>query len=509
MKRTHINMGLLLMVALALGLLGFAPSTGVTTDPEISSIISNVDSNRILNTATTLQNFGTRQSCSDQPQPGRGVTAARDFLFSKYSAIPGLQVRLDPFTHPNCPSTPTYNVIAWLPGRNPNRLVIIGGHYDSRTTNVFDNTSDAPGGNDAGAQSAVVLELARVLAGHSFSGSRERQGHRFDATIVFIAFSGEEQGLFGSGSIAANLTRYFQSPSVIAMLNTDIPGGDNTANTTADLQNFRLYSSGIPRERFSTDPDGTTDNTSPSRGVMRYVGTWGGAYVRALTMAPKLREDRPGRASDHVSFINNGYPAVRLMETFECSPSPVDNSCGGPLPCPPPAQIPAFCKDKSFITTHQHSPNDQVQFITPTYAASIAQVLGAVAASLARAPDAPQNFTVSGNSVQGIRPSFTGSDDVDHFVIAARSVNENFYRQRVALSEEENDRVISAQALGLNPGDSFFVSVSAVDGRGHESLFAYPEVRCDSNSCVIPSYAGNGTASRPQASPNAKVEDDE
>jgi hypothetical protein len=509
MKRTHINMGLLLMVALALGLLGFAPSRGVTTDPEISNIISNVDSNRILNTATTLQNFGTRQSCSDQPQPGRGVTAARDFLFSKYSAIPGLQVRLDPFTHPNCPSTPTYNVIAWLPGRNPNRLVIIGGHYDSRTTNVFDNTSDAPGGNDAGAQSAVVLELARVLAGNGFGGSREHEGHRFDATIVFIAFSGEEQGLFGSGSIAANLTRYFQSPSVIAMLNTDIPGGDNTANTTADLQNFRLYSSGIPRERFSTDPDGTTDNTSPSRGVMRYVGTWGGAYVRALTMAPKLREDRPGRASDHVSFINNGYPAVRLMETFECSPSPVDNSCGGPLPCPPPAQIPAFCKDKSFITTHQHSPNDQVQFITPTYAASIAQVLGAVAASLARAPDAPQNFTVSGNSVQGIRPSFTGSDDVDHFVIAARSVNENFYRQRVALSEEENDRVISAQALGLNPGDSFFVSVSAVDGRGHESLFAYPEVRCDSNSCVIPSYAGNGTASRPQASPNAKVEDDE
>jgi len=509
MKRTHIDMGLLLMVALALGLLGFAPSSGVTTDPEISNIIGKVDSNRILNTATTLQNFGTRQSCSDQPQPGRGVTAARDFLFSKYSAIPGLQVRLDPFTHPNCPSTPTYNVIAWLPGRNPNRLVIIGGHYDSRTTNVFDNTSDAPGGNDAGAQSAVVLELARVLAGNGFGGSREHEGHRFDATIVFIAFSGEEQGLFGSGSIAANLTRYFQSPSVIAMLNTDIPGGDNTANTTADLQNFRLYSSGIPRERFSTDPDGTTDNTSPSRGVMRYVGTWGGAYVRALTMAPKLREDRPGRASDHVSFINNGYPAVRLMETFECSPSPVDNSCGGPLPCPPPAQIPAFCKDKSFITTHQHSPNDQVQFITPTYAASIAQVLGAVAASLARAPDAPQNFTVSGNSVQGIRPSFTGSDDVDHFVIAARSVNENFYRQRVALSEEENDRVISAQALGLNPGDSFFVSVSAVDGRGHESLFAYPEVRCDSNSCVIPSYAGNGTASRPQASPNAKVEDDE
>src|SRR5215470_16071498 len=301
-------------VVLAVALVGFAPSNSVTTDPEISTIISQVDSNRILNTATTLQNFGTRQSCSTQlAESGQGVNAARDFLFSEYSAIPGLQVRLDSFVHPRCPNLPTFNVIAWLSGKTPNRLVIIGGHYDSRTTKVLDSTSPAPGGNDAGAQSGVVLELARVLA-----------GHRFDATIVFMAFSGEEQGLFGSGEIAANLTRYFKSPQVIAMLNTDIPGGDIAANTSADLQNFRLYSSGIPRERFSTDPDGTTDNTSANRGVMRYVGTWGGAYVPSLNMVPELREDRPGRASDHVSFINNGIPAVRFMERFECSPSPVD-----------------------------------------------------------------------------------------------------------------------------------------------------------------------------------------
>ena len=481
MKRTLTLKSLPLLMVLALVPLDAAFGSDVTTDPEISTIISQVDSNRILNTATALQNFATRQSCSTQlAGSGQGVTAARDFLFNQYSTIPGLQVRLDPFVHPRCPNSPTFNVIAWLPGKTPNRLVIIGGHYDSRTTNVLDNTSLAPGGNDAGAQTGVVLELARVLA-----------GHQFDATIVFMSFSGEEQGLFGSGSIAANLTRYFSSPQVIAMLNTDIPGGDNTANRPADLLNFRLYSSGIPRERFSTDPDGTTDNTSPSRGVMRYIGTWGSAYVPALAMAPKLREDRPGRASDHVSFINNGFPAVRFMETFECSPSPVDNSCGiTPLPCPPPAQIPAFCKDTSFITTHQHSPNDLVQFITPSYAATIAQVMASVAASLARATDAPQNFNTTGNAVQGIRLSFNGPQegDVDHFVVAARSVTENFYRRRIIVSEGD-DRLISPEALGLNPGDSFFVSVSTVDSAGHESLFAWPEVRCDSNACAIPSYA--------------------
>jgi peptidase M28-like protein len=340
---------------------------------------------------------------------------------------------------------------------------------------VNDATSDAPGANDSGGQTSVVLEIARVLA-----------GQKYHATIVFISFSGEEQGLFGSGSIAANLSRYFKTPKVIAMLNTDIPGGDNTANTPEDLQKFRLYSPGIPRERAGSAPDGTTDNTSPSRGVMRYVGTWGAAYVPSMTMLPKLREDRPGRGSDHSSFINNGYPAVRIMETFECSPSPVDNSCGGPFPCPPPANVPASCKD--FNTSHQHAPGDLNESITPSYAARIAQVMAATAASLARAPDAPQNFTATGDAVQGVRVSFTPPDNLDQddtFVVAARPVTENFYHQRITVAKKSST-VLTPQALGLNPGDSFFISAATVDGKGHESLFAYPEVRCDSTSCAIP-----------------------
>jgi len=255
MKRTLTLSALLL--ALTLLLVAFGSGNGaITTDPEISALLTNINPNNIFNTAQTLQNFRTRQSCSDSPAPGQGVTAARDYLFARYSAIPGLQIRLDPFVHASCPTAPTFNVIAWLPGRHPNRLVIVGGHYDSRTTKVLDNTSNAPGGNDAGVQTGVVLELARVLS-----------TYEFDATLVFMSFSGEEQGLFGSASIAANLSRYFDEPQVIAMLNTDIPGGDNTANTGSDFQHFRLYSPGIPRERLATDPDGTTDNISPSRAL--------------------------------------------------------------------------------------------------------------------------------------------------------------------------------------------------------------------------------------------------
>ena len=80
-----------LPLASAIFLVGFAPSNGaITTDPEISAILANVNSNNIFNTAQTMQNFRTRQACSDSPAPGQGATAARDYLFARYSAIPGL-----------------------------------------------------------------------------------------------------------------------------------------------------------------------------------------------------------------------------------------------------------------------------------------------------------------------------------------------------------------------------------------------------------------------------------
>jgi hypothetical protein len=134
--------------------------------------------------------------------------------------------------------------------------------------------------------------------------------------------------------------------------------------------------------------------------------------------------------------------------------------------------------------------------------------MAAVAASLARAPGAPQEFNASGNAVQGVKLHFDGPDGghIDHFVVAARSVNENFYRQRFVISD---GRRISPQDLGLNPGDSFYISVASVDKQGHESLFAYPEVRCDSTSCAIPSYAYNVTAPLPLPPPPPEPDADD
>ena len=72
MKRMLTNTSLLVVLVLALGALGLAPTNSLTTDPEIAAILSNVNPNNIFNTAQALQNFRTRQSCSDQPEPGHG-----------------------------------------------------------------------------------------------------------------------------------------------------------------------------------------------------------------------------------------------------------------------------------------------------------------------------------------------------------------------------------------------------------------------------------------------------
>jgi Zn-dependent M28 family amino/carboxypeptidase len=353
------------------------------------------------------------------------------------------------------------DVVAVLPGAtHPERIVLVGGHYDSRTLSVTDGTSAAPGANDSGSQTAVVLELSRAFAGHTF-----------DASLVFVAFAGEEQGLVGSKALASNIGSVVPNGQVVAMLNCDIVGGNTDTNGPTELQEFRLYSPGTPREVGATTPDGTTDDTSPSRGVMRYVATWGAAYVPSMAIVPELREDRPGRSGDHEAFIAAGRPGVRFIETVE-SPN------------------------AGTTASHEHSPNDLFVYITPAYTARIAQVVASVAASLARAPDPPLSLAVTGNA-GGPMLSWSAPDAgaVDHYVVAARPATENFYRARVRVDAASTRASTTPAALGVDPSSPYFLSVAAVDASGHESLFAYPEYRCDSAQCVVPTAALNVTAS--------------
>ena len=98
----------------------------------------------------------------------------------------------------------TENVVGTRPGDAAPRALVLGAHYDS--------VEVSPGANDNASGTAMVLELARVLAG-------EPAGVR----LTFAAFGGEELGLLGSAAYVERLSAEGRS-GMAGMLNFDMVG---------------------------------------------------------------------------------------------------------------------------------------------------------------------------------------------------------------------------------------------------------------------------------------------
>ena len=173
---------------LILPLLAAAAATAAAPSP---------DPARLKASVTALVGFGTRHTLSSTTDPKRGIGAARNWAAKQFEAIGrdcGGCIKVErisrSFTGPRAPGgVVVEDVLGIQRGRDPDRVVIIGGHIDSRVTDVMDATSDAPGANDDASGVALVLETARLLS-----------KRRFDATIVYVAFSAEEQGLWGGAA---------------------------------------------------------------------------------------------------------------------------------------------------------------------------------------------------------------------------------------------------------------------------------------------------------------------
>jgi hypothetical protein len=137
---------------------------------------------------------------------GDGIGGARRWLVRQFREIPGLKVRSQFFP---VAGAEVANVLAMLPGRSrPGDMFIVGGHYDS--------TSDAPevaapGAEDNASGCAGVLEIARIFAANPP-----------DATVLFICYAGEEQGLFGAIDHVARLLVRGDGGEVGAMFNLDM-----------------------------------------------------------------------------------------------------------------------------------------------------------------------------------------------------------------------------------------------------------------------------------------------
>lgn len=296
----------------ALVLIPLLASTAAVAAPEEA-----ISEARLRADVEKLVGFGTRHTLSSQTDPKRGIGAARKWAeaeFRKTSAACGgcLEIVL-PETVVSGDRVPVptrlVNVVAIQRGsERPNEVVIVQGHIDSRVSDPLDAVKDAPGANDDGSGTALVLEAARVL-------SKEK----FPTTIVYAALSGEEQGLFG-GKLLADYAAQ-QGWTVKAVLNNDIVGGSTGSDGYKDDAHVRLLSEG-PRAD-ATDALRAQmrryggENDSPSRNISRWVAKLAEKDGKGLAVRQIWRADRLGRGGDQLPFSDKGYPAVRFTVAVE------------------------------------------------------------------------------------------------------------------------------------------------------------------------------------------------
>ncbi len=293
----------------------------IQKDPLIEKMVKEVSADSLQSYIKGLVAFGTRNTLSTQTDPKRGIGAARLWVLGKFNEFAKqsggrLTAVIDTTTlqpdgrRVDAPLV-LGNVVATLKGTDPDddRVFLISGHMDNMRTNVMDRTGDAPGANDDGSGTSAVLECARIMSKNSFP-----------ATIIFIAVSGEEQGLLGATYMANKSKK--ENRNIEAVLNNDIMGSNNSSETNIiDNTRIRVFSEGLPA--FELDKSANSirqlglENDGKARQLARYVKETGERYVDNLQVVMVYRNDRFLRGGDHTPYVTNGYAAVRITEMNE------------------------------------------------------------------------------------------------------------------------------------------------------------------------------------------------
>lgn len=294
--------------------------TIIQRDPEIEKMVKEVNADSLKAYIYKLVSFGTRNTLSTQSDPNRGIGAARNWVLQKFNEFAKksngrLTAYIDTTTLQKGGRVDTTillgNVMAILKGTDTadKRIFVISGHLDNMRSSVLDRVGDAPGANDDGSGTAAVIESARVMSQRSFP-----------ATIIFVAVSGEEQGLLGAKFMATKAKT--EGWNIEAVLNNDIMGSNNTSETNIiDNTRIRVFSEGIPA--YETEKNIRNirqlglENDGKARQLARYAKEIGERYVDNLEVVMIYRNDRFLRGGDHTSFIEQGYAAVRFTEMNE------------------------------------------------------------------------------------------------------------------------------------------------------------------------------------------------
>ena len=294
-----------------------AQTPAAVEQPLLHGVAAEVQPDRMRADIEALVGFGTRHTLSETRSDTRGIGAARRWAERQFRdmgrACGGcLEIALpsDTVTGRRVPNpTEVVDVLAIQRGTtDPDRVIVISGHIDSRVTDVMDFTSDAPGANDDASGVAAVLEAARVLSQHKFA-----------ATLVYAVLSGEEQGLLGGKILADYATA--QGWKVEANLNNDIVGNSEGQNGVRDTTRVRVFSEGTKTVETPEQAERRRYNggelDSSSRNLARFVDSIADRYLANLDVEMIYRTDRYGRGGDQVEMLKSGFPAIRISEGAE------------------------------------------------------------------------------------------------------------------------------------------------------------------------------------------------
>jgi Zn-dependent M28 family amino/carboxypeptidase len=443
-------------VALALCLCVFALSSPAQKskeklNPEIQKMIREISAKNIETSIRRLVGFGTRNTNSEQDNPTRGIGAARDWIFAEFNKISAdcagcLTVEKQTYLQPKANRVPEpinlTNVFATLKGTtDPNRIYVVSGHYDSMCGDPSDGKCDAPGANDDASGTAAVIELARVMS-----------KRKFDATIIFMAVAGEEQGLLGARYFAEQAAE--KKWNIEAMFTNDIVGGVTTQKNSPNRNRVRVFTEGVPSNE--TEAEGTTrrsvggENDSQARQLARYVKEQSDKYLKNFSVWMIYRRDRYLRGGDHIPFLEKGFSAVRITEA-----------------------------DEDY--THQHQNvrtengvfyGDTPEYVDFEYTANVTRVNVIALANLALAPAKPKNVGI-------VTARLTNDTDLkwDAGIDSDLAGYEVVWRDTTAPEWTNSVFVAAAQTTYTAKAmskDNYFFGVRAVDREGNKSPVVYP-----------------------------------
>jgi acetylornithine deacetylase/succinyl-diaminopimelate desuccinylase-like protein len=411
--------------------------------PLILAAVATPDPASLKSTIEALVGFGTRHTASTTSDSKRGIGAARRWTASRFEAYSKacgncltVETIGDMMSGPRAPNgVRVEDVIAIQRGTgDPNRVVIVQGHIDSRVNDVMDATTDAPGANDDGSGTALVIEAARILSKEKFAG-----------TIVYAALSGEEQGLWG-GQLFAK-TAKARGWQVAAVLNNDIVGNTHGIGGEHVDDKVRVFSEGIQIAGNSAQRGNGGEDDSPSRALAKTVLRVADAN-RSIGLEPLAmrRPDRFQRGGDHIPFLEAGFPAVRFTEATENYDR----------------------QHQTIRTENGRRYGDTIDFVDFPYLARVTALNIAVLRELAAAPAAPASATIAGALGDDTKVTWPAVSGAAGYRVRWRRADGMAWTDRKDVAAGTTELDLSH----VNIDDHFF-GVSALAADGAESIVTF------------------------------------